>query len=80
MKEKQAMPSIIHFTLSAFTVASLLASLFLLNEMKKLRLKVEEKKFEIETVEENLWQLNHDLSRSILEKLRLMDRLSSSQV
>jgi len=47
--------------------------------MKKLKFEINEKKLDIETNEENLWQLNTDFSRSILTKLRLLDRLSSSQ-
>ena len=57
-----------------------MGSLYLLNRMKNLQMKIQEKKFAIESSEENLWQLNADLSRSILTKLRLLDRLSSSQV
>ncbi len=48
--------------------------------MKKFKFQIDERKFDIQTTEESLWQLNTDLSRSILTKLRLLDRLSSSQV
>lgn len=71
------MPSII---ISTLTFACLASSFYLLTRLKNLQIKIREKKFAIETSEENLWQLNADLSRSILTKLRLLDRLSSSQV
>jgi hypothetical protein len=74
------MPSMVDFTLSSITLACLLGSFFLLNRMKKFKFEINEKKFDIQTTEESLWQLNTDLSRSILTKLRLLDRLSSSQV
>jgi len=74
------MPSVTDLTLSSFTLACLFGSFFLLNRMKKLKFQIDEKKINIQTTEENLWQLNTDLSRSILTKLRLLDRLSSSQV
>ena len=74
------MPSMIDITLSSLTFACLFSSLFLLNRMKNFRYQINEKKFAIQTTEENLWELNTDLSRSILTKLRLLDRLSSSQV
>ena len=74
------MPSLIDLTLSSLTVTCLCGSFFLLNRMKKLKIQIDEKKFDIQTTEENLWELNTDLSRSILTKLRLLDRLSSSQV
>ena len=57
-----------------------MGSFYLLNRMKNLQMKIREKKIDIETSEGNLGQLNADLSRSILTKLRLLDRLSSSQV
>ena len=69
----------IHLTLSSLTFVCLLGTLFLSNQMKKLRNDIEEKKHDIQITEETLWQLNTDLSRSILTKLRLLDRLSSSQ-
>ncbi len=74
------MPSIIDLTISSLTLTCLIGSFYLLNRMKKLKFEIDEKKFDIQTSEENLWQLNTDLSRSILTKLRLFDRLSSSQV
>ena len=74
------MPSTIHWTLSSFTAVCLLGSLLLWDRMKKLKVQIERKKFDIHTADEDLWQLNTDLSRSILTKLRLVDRLSSSQV
>ncbi len=74
------MPSMVDFTLSSITFVCLLGSFFLLNRMKKFKFEINEKKFDIQTTEESLWQLNTDLSRSILTKLRLLDRLSSSQV
>jgi len=74
------MPSMIDFTLSSITLACLFTSFFLLNRMKKFKYEIDEKKFDIQTTEESLWQLNTDLSRSMLKKLRLLDRLSSSQV
>ena len=74
------MPSMVDFTLSSLTLACLFGSFIFLNRMKKFKFKIDEKKFDIQTTEENLWQLNTDLSRSILTKLRLLDRFSSSQV
>jgi hypothetical protein len=74
------MPSVIDLTLSSLTFACLLGSFYLLNRMKKLKFQIDEKKFDIQTTEESLWQLNTDLSRSILTKLHLLDRLSTSQV
>jgi hypothetical protein len=74
------MPSMIDLTLSSLTLACLFGSFYLLNRMKKFKFQIDEKKFDIQTTEENLWQLNTDLSRSILTKLRLLDRLSSSQI
>jgi hypothetical protein len=75
-----SMLSMTDLTLSSLTLACLFSSFFLLNRMKKLKFEIDEKKFDIQTTEENLWQLNTDISRSILTKLRLLDRLSSSQV
>ena len=74
------MPTIIHLTLSSVTLVCLLSSFLLLNRMKKLQQQIDEKKHEIQMAEENCWQINTELSRSILTKLRLVDRLSSSQV
>ncbi|CAF1499443.1 unnamed protein product [Adineta steineri] len=74
------MPSIVDFTFSSLTLACLFGSYILLNRMKNLKIEIDQKKFDIQTTEENLWQLNSDLGRSILRKLRLLDRLSSSQV
>lgn len=48
--------------------------------MKNLKMQIDDKKDDIQITEENLWQLNSDFSRSILRKLRLLDRLSSSEV
>lgn len=73
------MPSILDLTLSSITLACLLGTLFLSNRMRKLKIEIDEKKVDIQTTEENLWHLNTDLSRSILTKLRILDRLSSSQ-
>ena len=74
------MPSMINCSISTLTFVCLLGSFYLLNRMKRLKIQIDEKKYAIETSKENLWQLNADLSRSILTKLRLLDRLSSSQV
>ncbi len=74
------MLSMTDLTFSSLTLACLFGSFFLLTRMKKLKFEINEKKFDIQTTEESLWQLNTDLSRSILTKLRLIDRLSSSQV
>lgn len=74
------MSSITDLTLSSLTLVCLFGSFFLLNRMKKSKYEIIQKKFDIQTSEENLWELNTDLSRSILTKLRLVDRLSSSQV
>lgn len=76
----QLMSSVINWTFSSISVACLFVSLVLFNRMRKFKIEIEEKKFDIQTAEENLWQLNNDLSQSILTKLRLVDRLSSSQV
>ncbi|CAF2446722.1 unnamed protein product [Rotaria sp. Silwood2] len=73
------MPSIIDLTLTSITLACLFGTLFLSNRMTKLKIQIDEKKSDTQTTEENLWELNTDLSRSILTKLRLLDRLSSSQ-
>ena len=77
---RSKMPSMSNWTFSSLTIACLLGSLFLFSRMKKLKFEIDEKKCVIEATEESLWQLNSDLSRSILSKLRLVDRLSSSQV
>jgi hypothetical protein len=74
------MPSMVDVTLSSLTAACLVGSFLLLNRTKKVKLETDENKFDIQTTEENLWQLNTNLSRSILTKLRLVDQLSSSQV
>ena len=74
------MPSMVDFTLSSLTIVCLFGSFYLLNRMKNVKYQIDEKKFDIQTSEESLWQINTDLSRSILTKLRLLDRLSSSQV
>lgn len=74
------MVCMINFSISTLTFVCLVGSIYLLNRMKRLKMDIDEKKYSIESSEENLWQLNTDLSRSILTKLRLLDRLSSSQV
>lgn len=64
----------------SLTFTCLFGSLYFLHRIRRLKNALTEKKLDIQTTEENLWQLNTDLSRSILTKLRLLDRLSSSQV
>jgi len=74
------MTMLIDFTLTSLTLTCLVSSFYFLNRVKQLKENIAEKKLDIQTSEEHLWQLNTDLSRSILTKLRLLDRLSSSQV
>lgn len=74
------MAVLIDLTLTSLTLTCLLSSLYFLHRIKRLKENIIEKKIDIQTNEEHLWQINTDLSRSILTKLRLLDRLSSSQV
>lgn len=72
------MLSLFDVTLSSLTLACLCGSGYLLQRIGSLKCQLVAKKLEIQATEEGLWQLNADLSRLILAKLRLVDRLSSS--
>ncbi|CAF1089001.1 unnamed protein product [Didymodactylos carnosus] len=69
------MSSNIDIALSTLTLLSVYSGFFLLEKLRTLEHRIENKKRHIQISEMELWQLNSDISRSILKDIHLTDKL-----